>query len=348
MIGMVQRIAIVAGATLGAVCALGSPSPAAAEGTLTVYCSVQEEWCREMVTAFERDTGIKVAMTRKSAGETYAQLKAESANPRGDIWWGGTGDPHQQAAEEGLTLEYKSPMLSQLQDWAVRYAEASKFRTVGIYSGALGFGYNTDLMKKKGGAEPKCWADLLDPRFKDEVQVADPNSSGTSWTMLATIVQIMGEDGGFDYLKKLHKNINQYTKSGAAPATAVSQGETTIGITFLHDMVTFAVQGAPIKIVAPCEGTGYEIGAESIIKGAKNLEAAKKWYDWALTADAQALAAKAKSYQVPSNKATPVPPQAPKFSEIKMINYDFAKYGSSAERTRLLAKWDKEVKALPK
>ncbi|MGE5203710.1 MAG: ABC transporter substrate-binding protein, partial [Acidobacteriota bacterium] len=317
-------------------------------GSLTVYCSVQEEWCRAMVAAFERDTGIKVAMTRKSAGETYAQIRAEAANPRGDIWWGGTGDPHQQAAEEGLTLEYKSPLLGDLQDWAVRYAEASKFRTVGIYSGALGFGYNTDLMKKKGGAEPKCWADLLDPRFKDEVQVADPNSSGTSWTMLATIVQIMGEDAGFDYLKKLHKNINQYTKSGAAPATAVSQGESLIGITFMHDMVTFAVQGAPIKIVAPCEGTGYEIGAESLIKGAKNLDAAKKWYDWALTPAAQAIAAQAKSYQVPSNKSTPVPPQAPKLSELKLINYDFAKYGSSAERTRLLAKWDKEVKSLPK
>jgi len=328
--------------------AMGSITPASAEGTLTVYCGVQEEWCREMVTAFERDTGIKVAMTRKSAGETYAQVKAEAANPKGDIWWGGTGDPHQQAAEEGLTLEYKSPMLDQLQDWAVRYAEASRFRTVGIYSGALGFGYNTDLMKKKGGAEPKCWADLLDPSLKDEVQVADPNSSGTSWTMLATIVQIMGEDAGFDYLKKLHKNINQYTKSGAAPAQAVSQGETMLGITFMHDLVTFAVQGAPIKVVAPCEGTGYEIGGESIIKGAKNLEAAKKWYDWALTPEAQALGAKAKSYQVPSNKSTPVPPQAPKFSEIKLIKYDFAKYGSSAERTRLLAKWDKEVKSLPK
>jgi iron(III) transport system substrate-binding protein len=348
MIRLLRRLAFCAGAAPMFMLAMGSLTSASAEGALTVYCSVQEEWCREMVTVFERDTGIKVAMTRKSAGETYAQIKAESANPKGDIWWGGTGDPHQQAAEEGLTLEYKSPMLDQLQDWAVRYAEASKFRTVGIYSGALGFGFNTDLMKKKGGAEPKCWADLLDPRFKDEVQVADPNSSGTSWTMLATIVQIMGEDAGFDYLKQLHKNINQYTKSGAAPAQAVSQGETMLGITFMHDMVTFAVQGAPIKVVAPCEGTGYEIGAESIIKGAKNLDAAKKWYDWALTPDAQALGAKAKSYQVPSNKSTPVPPQAPKFSEIKLIKYDFAKYGSSAERTRLLAKWDKEVKSLPK
>ena len=121
-----------------------------------------------------------------------------------------------------------------------------------------------------------------------------------------------------------------------------------LGITFMHDMVTYAVQGAPVKVVAPCEGTGYEIGAQSIIKGTKNLEAAKKWYDWALTSAAQALAVNAKSYQVPSNKNTPVPPQAPKLSEIKLINYDFAKYGSSAERTRLLAKWDKEVKAQPK
>src|SRR4051794_29877048 len=82
-----------------------------AQGSLVVYCGVQEEWCRGAVTAFERGTGIKVAMTRKSAGEVYAQVKAEASNPRGDIWWGGTGDPHMQAAEEGLTLEYKSPKL---------------------------------------------------------------------------------------------------------------------------------------------------------------------------------------------------------------------------------------------
>jgi iron(III) transport system substrate-binding protein len=166
--------------------------------------------------------------------------------------------------------------------------------------------------------------------------------------MLATMVQIMGEDKGFDYLKKLHKNVNQYTKSGAAPAQAMSQGETLVGITFLHDIVTWVVQGRPVKAVAPCEGTGYEIGSMSIIKGAPNLENAKKWYDWALTPEAQAIGAQAKAYQVPSNKAAPTPAQAPKFTQIKLINYDFAKYGSSAERKRLLQKWDTEVKALPK
>jgi iron(III) transport system substrate-binding protein len=341
-----RRRVLLAGLVLGA--CLGASEAARAEGQLVVYCAVDEEWCRGMMAAFEKKTGVKVAMTRKSSGETYAQLKAEKDNPKGDIWWGGTGDPHLQAAEEGLSVEYKSPKLAELQEWAVKQAEQSKYRTVGIYSGALGFGYNSELVAKRSLPAPKCWADLLDPKYKDEVQVADPNSSGTSYTMLATMVQLMGEDGGFDYLKKLHKNINQYTKSGAAPAKATGQGETLIGIAFQHDLVTTAVDGAPVKVVAPCEGTGYEIGSMSLIKGARNPDNAKAFYDWALTPEAQALGAQYRSYQVPSNKATPTPPQAPNFAEIKFINYDFAKYGSSAERSRLLAKWDKEVKAQPK
>ncbi len=150
-------------------------------------------------------------------------------------------------------------------------------------------------------------------------------------------------------MKAMHKNINQYTKSGAAPARAAATGESLVGITFQHDAVVQAVGGAPVNIVSPCEGTGYEIGSMSIVKGAKNMENAKKWYDWALSTEAQAIGSGAKvSYQVPSNKSAPVPAQAPKLTDIKLINYDFVKYGSSAERKRLLDKWDKEVSTLPK
>jgi len=158
-------------------------------------------------------------------------VKAEAANPRGDIWWGGTGDPHQQAANEGLTIEYKPANLNELYDWAQRQWQEARGRTIGIYSGALGFGYNEKLLKARGLPEPKCWADLINPAYKDEIQVADPNSSGTAYNLLATIVQIMGEEKGFAFLKALHKNVNQYTKAGAAPAQAVNLGETTIGIT---------------------------------------------------------------------------------------------------------------------
>jgi iron(III) transport system substrate-binding protein len=335
-----------AGATL--VSASFLSTAAQAQGALVLYCSVQEEWCRPMATAFEKETGIKVSMTRKSSGETYAQIKAESTNPRGDVWWGGTGDPHLQAAEEGLSEAYESPMNKELHPWAVKQWSQSKGRTIGVYAGALGYGFNTKQVASKKLPEPKCWADLIDPKFKDEVQVADPNSSGTSYTMLATIVQLMGEDKAFDYFKALHKNINQYTKSGAAPAKATSLGETTVGIVFMHDMVTMVVDGGPVKVVAPCEGTGYEIGSMSIIKGARNMDSAKKFYDWALTPAAQALAAQAKSYQVPSNKSVTPPPQAPKLEDIKLIDYDFGKYGSSQERVRLLTKWTNEVKNLAK
>jgi iron(III) transport system substrate-binding protein len=327
---------------------LGAGSAAQAADRLTLYCSPQIEWCQVMVEEFTKATGIEVAMTRKSSGETFAQIKAEEQNPRGDVWWGGTGDPHLQAAEEGLTEEYQSPMLAELRDWAVSQAEASGHKTVGIYAGALGIGYNKELLEQKGVPAPKCWKDLADPAYKGEIQIANPNSSGTAYTTLATLVQIFGEDEAFELLKAMHANVNQYTKSGSAPIKAASQGETMIGITFMHDMVTEKVQGFPIEIVSPCEGTGYEIGSMSIIKGARNPESARAWYDWALTADAQELAAQAQAYQVPSNKAAEAPPEAPDLEQIDLIDYDFKKYGSSDERVRLLKKWDDEVNSLPR
>jgi iron(III) transport system substrate-binding protein len=325
------------------------PWTADAQGHLTVYCSILEEQCRVGVAAFERATGVKVSMVRKSTGETYAQIKAEASNPRADVWWGGPGDPHLQAAEEGLLDEYRSPVLSELHDWAVRHAEQSKWRTAGIYLGALGIGYNTKVLASRGIPEPKCWADLLDPKLKDEVQISDPNSSGTAYVMLASMVQLMGEGEAFEYLKKLHKNVNQYTKSGAAPVKATALGETGVGIAFMHDMVTMIVDGAPVKTIAPCEGTGCETGSVSLVKGGKNPDNARRFYDWTLSAEAQSLIGSGlKIFWVPSNKGAAASPQAPKLAEMKLISYDGAKYGSAAERTRLLRKWDAEVKSLPK
>ena len=327
--------------------ALSMAASAAQADKLTYYCSAQEDWCQLMARSFEEATGIDVNMTRKSSGETFAQVRAEASNPKGDIWWGGTGDPHLQAAEEGLTEEYVSPMRNQLHDWAIAQAESANNRTIGIYSGALGYGYNTELVAANNLPEPSCWRDLLKPEYKGHVQMANPNSSGTAYTTLASMVQIFGEDGGFEFMKGLHANINQYTKSGSAPIKAAGRGENTIGIVFMHDAVKQAVAGFPIKVVAPCEGTGYEIGSMSIIAGARNLEEAKRFYDWALSAEAQNLALQVNSFQVPSNANAETSPMAPDMSSIKLIDYDFAKYGSSDERKRLLQKWDEEVSTLP-
>jgi iron(III) transport system substrate-binding protein len=320
----------------------GVALPAAAQ-QLNVICPVQAEWCNLAATEFEKETGIKVAMTLKGSGESFAQIAAEKANPKLDLWFGGTGDPHLQAAEQGLTDEYKSPMVAQLQPWAQKQAEQSKYRTVGLYLGVLGIGYNTELLARKKFAAPACWRDLVKPEFAGEVQMANPNASGTAYTAIATIVQLFGEEEAFKYLKALHRNINNYPRSGVGPIKAVARGETLASVSFIHDVVTEAQAGFPVKGAAPCEGTGYEIGSMSIVKGARNLENAKKFYDWALTPKAQALAAQAKQFQLPSNVNTPVSPLSPKTADIKLINYDFAKYGASAERKRLLERWDREV-----
>lgn len=329
-----------------AILAAAPVAPASAQ--LNVICPVQAEWCTAAANAFEKETGVKVAMTLKGSGESYAQIAAERANPKLDLWFGGTGDPHLQAAEQGLTDEYRSPMLAQLHPWAQRQAEQSKFRTVGVYLGLLGIGYNTELAARRKIAPPACWKDLVKPDYAGEVQMANPNASGTAYTAIATIVQVMGEEEAFVYLKALHRNINQYPRSGVAPIKAAARGETVASISFIHDVVTEAQAGFPVRGVAPCEGTGYEIGSMSIVKGARNLDNARRFYDWALTPKAQALAAQAKQFQLPSNVATPVSPLSPKTSDVKLVNYDFAKYGTTAERKRLLERWDREVGSIAK
>ncbi len=328
-------------AALSILCAL--PLAASAQGQVNIICSVQAEWCNMMSTVYTKTTGTKVNMVAKGSGEALAQLNAERANPKTDIWFGGTGDPHLQAAEQGLTLEYKSPQLAQLHPWAQKQAADSKFRTVGVYLGPLGFGFNTELLAKKKVAAPKSWADLLKPEYKGEIQMANPASSGTAYTVIATLVQMMGEDKAFDYLKALNKNVSTYTRSGTAPIKAAARGETMVSISFVHDVTTEAINGFPVGQATPSEGTGAEIGSMSIVKSGPNTENAKKFYEWALTPGGQQFGIAAKQFQLPSNTKVAKDPRMSDPSKIKLIDYDYAKYGASAERRRLIAKWEKEV-----
>jgi iron(III) transport system substrate-binding protein len=317
-----------------------------AAGELNLICAADVVICEQMQGDFEKAHDIKVNMVRMSSGEAYAKIRAEARNPKTDLWWAGTGDPHLQAASEGLTEEYKSPMLDQLQDWAKNQAESSGFKTVGVYAGALGWGYNTEIFKQKGYKEPTCWADLLAPELKGEIQIANPNSSGTAYTALASLVQIMGEDKAFEYLKSLNTNVSQYTKSGSAPVKAAARGETGLGIVFMHDAVAQTAEGFPVKSIAPCEGTGYEIGSMSIVKGARNMENAKIWYDWSLKPEVQSRMKDAKSFQLPSNKSAEIPKEAPRFEDIKLIDYDFKTFGDPDKRKALLERWDREIGAV--
>jgi iron(III) transport system substrate-binding protein len=325
--------------------ALQSPTASAAEARLSILCSADMEWCQLMKSRFESESKIKVSMIRKSAGEAYAKIRAEASNPKTDIWWAGTGDTHLQAATDGLTEVYKSAALAQQKPWAQEQAAASGYRTTGIYLGIMGMAYNEQVLKARKIAAPLCWKDLAKPSFKGEVEMANPNSSGAAYNALATFVQLFGEDPAFAFLAEMGKNVSKYPNAGVAPGEDVGRGEAGVAIGFMHDLMKLNVAGLPVKIVAPCEGTGYEIGSMSIVKGAKNMAAARQFYEFALRADVQGAAVLAKAFQVPSNLKAAIPPNAPRLENIKTIRFDFVKYGAPDTRKRLLQRWSTTIYA---
>ncbi|MEO8508740.1 MAG: ABC transporter substrate-binding protein [Betaproteobacteria bacterium] len=323
--------------------------PALAHAQLNMYCSSPNTaWCQGMAVGFEKSTGTKVSVVQKATGEMLAQIKAEKANPKGDVWWAGPADSYLQAAEDGLLEEYRSPNVTLLYDWAQRITSVSKDRVAGVYGGILALGYNTEIGNKKKLPVPRCWKDLTNPALKGEVMFGNPNSSGTAYLMVASLVQIMGEDEAFRYMVDVNGNVTSYARSGIGPMTAVTRGEVYLGSTVLHGVINEIVRGFPVLPVLPCEGVGYEVGSMAIIKGTRNLDAAKKFYDWALTADAQRIGLDVKEFAIPTNRSVPLPPQVPKLTEVKVIDYDFAKYGASETRKRLLERWEREVNAAPR
>ena len=320
--------------------AAGTAAPA-----LTVLCGVDETWCAAMKRAYEAKSGLEISMTRRSTGDILNQIRAEKAAPTVDVWWGGTGDTHLQAGSENLLEPYQPAHERDMLPWAQNFFAMSGGRSAGIYAGALGFAYNADLLRKLKLPAPACWKDLADIAYRGRIESGNPNSSGTAFTTLATLVQLFGEDEAFRFLSALDRNIARYTSAGAAPVKAAARGETLIGISFMHDAVTQKQAGYPLVIVAPCEGTGYEIGAVSIVKGARHLEEAKRFVDFALSPEGQGTGAASGQNQVPSNAKSTLPLAAPDISMIKMVDYDFATFGSPEERSRLLERFDAEITA---
>jgi len=287
---------------------------------LSLLCVPQEEWCQGMKQEFEAKFGITVNYVRMSSGEALARMEAEKDNPQFDIVWGGPIDTYIAGKEEGLFEAYDSPNLKNLLNQDL-YKDADNY-WAGIYVGSLGFCTNEDWLAEHPGVEaPTSWADLLNPEFAGQLLVAHPSTSGTSYTALATMLQLMGEEEGWDYARQYAGQMLQFTKSGAAPAKFVGLGEAAVGIVFSHDIVKQMEEGLPLVLTFPEEGTGYEIGGMAIIKGGKHRDAAEKWFDWALTPEAQALGPKYQAYQAPTVGGVDL--AYPELLDVNLIDYDF-------------------------
>jgi len=301
--------------------AMGKTEGDAETTELNVLMTPQEEWCQGMKQEFEKKYGITVNYVRMSSGESLARIRAEKDNPQFDIWWGGPMDSFVAAKNEGLLAAYKSPSYKNLLD-TKKYKDKDDYY-VGIYVGSLAFCTNKNWLAANPGAKaPTSWDDLLDPKLKGQILVAHPSTSGTSYTALATVLQIRGEEKGWEYLRKYAGQVHQFTKSGAAPAKFVGQGEAAVGIVFSHDIVhEIDDNKLPLELTFPKEGTGYEIGGMGILANGKNVANAKKWFDWALTAEAQSLGPKYKAYQAPTVKGVEL--SHPELLQVKLIPYDF-------------------------
>ncbi len=266
------------------------------EGELVVYGSCEEEYLAAACEHFEELYGVKVQYQRLSTGEVQSKIEEENGNPSGDVWFGGTTDPYNVAASEGLLEAYEAQNADHLISDMYRDADGYWY---GIYKGILGFMVNTDELSRMGVDEPKDWQDLLDPKYKGLVWLSNYNTAGTAKLVINTMLQKYGHDEGIKYLVDLDKNIEVYTKSGSGPSKNVGTGECVVGIGFLHDGITQIVDNGygNVSLIIPSSGTSFEIGATAIFKGCKHPNAAKLWIEYALSPDCVELAAQNGSYQ---------------------------------------------------
>ena len=266
------------------------------EGELVVYGSCEEEYLAAVTQHFQELYGIKTTYQRLSTGEVQAKIEEENGNPSADVWFGGTTDPYNVVAAEGLLEAVEPENAAHLTSPMYRHADGYWF---GIYKGILGFMVNQEELDRMGIEAPQDWADLLKPEYKGLIWLSNYNTAGTAKLVINTMIQKYGHDEGIKYLVDLDKNIEVYTKSGSGPSKNVGTGECVIGIGFLHDGITQILDNGydNITLIIPSTGTSFEIGATAMFKGAAHPNAAKLGLEYALSPDCVELGAQNGSYQ---------------------------------------------------
>ncbi len=322
--------------------ALAWPVGSWGQDALVVYSSVDEENAKKLLDAFTKATNIKVRFTFLSSGPAVARIEAEKNNPQADLWFGAPSENHVALKAKGLSQAYVSPNAKEL---AAKFKDPEGYWT-SFYMNPLGFASNLNVLKQKNAEPPTSWADLLTPAFRGQVQTPSPQTSGTGYNMVASLVMIMGEDKAFDYLKKLHPNIQTYTQSGTAPSKAAAIGQAGVGIQFTPAFLQLIGEGYPLRVTFPKEGVGFEAPAISILKGAPHAELAKKLLDWFISVPGQNAITDAKTYFFPVHAKAKLMEGLPAFDQIPTINYDAVWAGK--EKKRLVDRWINEVLRAPK
>jgi iron(III) transport system substrate-binding protein len=323
------------------VCVLGwTAMPAFAAETVNVYSIWPENYARPMFEEFQKATGIKVNFVRFSSGEALARLIAEKNNPRVDVLFGGPVETHAAGIKEGIFESYKPPSFAVLP---ARFKH-SQGQWIAIADDPLVFMSNTKFLAENKLKPPASWTDLLNPAYKNMLQMADARTSGTAVTRLFSILEVNKRDEtkAFDYMKKLRPNVQVYTKSGGGGTLPVGLGQAGAGIFFIVDALDTKAKGYDVTISFPKEGIGTSAEAIALIKGAKNPAAAKKLIDWATSPAMQSLFPNYHINFVPAHPSVKMEPNlAAVLKGAKIFPIDDAYAGEN--RKRIVERWVNEV-----
>ncbi|HXH83089.1 MAG TPA: putative 2-aminoethylphosphonate ABC transporter substrate-binding protein [Candidatus Tectomicrobia bacterium] len=311
-------------------------APAAAKDTIVVYTALEPEQITEYMKAVGtslRDLDVK--MLRLSTGDISARFMAEKDNMQADVVWGVAATNMMVFKNAGLLEPYAPKGLERVQPLFRDKANPPSWVGIDIYMSA--FCFNTDVAKKKNLPRPASWADLTKPVYKNEVVMPNPNSSGTGYLSVASILQRLGEPEGWKYLDALDKNMAEYTKSGSKPCKDAAAGERAIGISFEYVAMKMKKDGAPVEMILPAEGSGYEMEANALTRKGRGNAAAKRFLDWAISDEAMRLYSR--YFAAVSVAGFPVPEGLPK--DVTKVVYPNDFEWSAKNRDRILAEWHK-------
>lgn len=316
-----------------------------AQQKVVIYAAQDEKTTNEMTRLFTEETKIQTEVIRvAAAGTLAARIRAERAAPRADIFMGGSVEFHEPLATDGLVLQYRSPVVDQAKIDSAYVSPTGNWH--GFFVNSLVIILNPQRFQREvaaqGIAKPKTWDDLLNPVYEKKLVWGNPASCGGAY--IFTALQIFrqgGEAQGFDWLKRLDKQMIQYTPTCPGGITLVTRGEALGGINWADDSIEAMMGKQPIEIVFPPD-TGAEIGAISIIKGGANPDGAKKWVDFALDKKAQALKTEY-GFTYPVRGDVDPPKNVPPLSEIRLGKYD--RRFAIDNRDRLTKKWEAEIGA---
>jgi iron(III) transport system substrate-binding protein len=320
---------------LAAIAMLASGPAVAQKTELLVYTALETDQIKAYEEAFKKASpNIDIKWVRDSTGVITAKLLAEKANPQADLVVGVSASSLAVFANEGMLQPYAPKGLDKISPQYRDSRNPPEWVGMDVYGAAICF--NTVEAAKLGLPKPESWKDLTKPVYKGRVVMPNPASSGTGYLDVAGWIQMWGDADAWKYMDALHDNIAQYTHSGSKPCRQAGAGEFPIGVSFEYRAVTTKKSGAPIDIIFPSEGLGWDLEASGIMKGTKKLDAAKALMDWLATPGAMELFAKNFAVLAMPGMAKPLD-YVPADYEKRLVKNDFA--WSAKNRDRIIAEW---------